>query len=92
MAEDEVGNPAWRINTKRFRGAAVGRGGATRIVEVGTNLATVGTPGGKRSPAVGIYAMIPGRDDVVELAFVLLADEAEAFAEEMLRIARAVRS
>lgn len=92
MADDVVGDVRTMVRTVRFRAACVGRGGATKLVEIGANLATVGTPSGKRSPAVGIYQIVPGREDVVDLVFVLLADEAEAFAEELLRIARSVRS
>ncbi len=82
---DDIQNAApMLLSSKVF--TAVSRG---ELIEVGVNFATVGARGKGARPAVGLYRKTS--DASAELLGVMLADEAEEFALELLAKARTIR-
>lgn len=81
MADDTVGRSV--IETKRVRVLAL-PGGRAVPLDLGANVCTVGTTGGRRMQAVGLYTL---GADTAQLVMVLHPDEARGLAAALAEAA-----
>jgi len=90
MSDDIVGRELF-LRSVRFRAALAGpcSNGTVAPTDIGVNMATVGAEGQPPLPAVGMYKLTD--DGNAQLFLIMLDDEAEEFAREMLRKVKLVR-